>query len=393
MNIFHKLSTVFYAIILIPQLSYTEEIQLTPEVGLTQAKSFLNCFINNTPIDIPGCKLNFNSSIDKTVAQNILSNSFTQDNFRSILARNNFSDSASNTGSTDGDTLFLKFIGLAITKTSGIQNISSITFGGQLPFTRAFSTVATSQNAGPVVVFLPTLQEIVSDNSLKYGDSLSFKHVTYGFYVYNGSPNGSFFNAGGGGSATLVPQRCEAYITPCNDGGYRWGVNGQDIGKPVTSGSNIKLEFQGMLSDAYKCGFFFGGLFGWPTPDYKPMPPHNRTGFRDFPAPGNSGWGTNYSWRIYKKGVAVGDKIAKGDKIYLICFRDQVKPCYLGSTGGTELLTYLVAAGTTPPSFERDFIWIIDNVKEGAYKNSPANVRFGNGTDSPYWPAASVYQF
>lgn len=377
------MTLILLFILCLQSISSGTIVQLSPATGFSQAKAFLNCYINSTAVELEGFLPNFNSSLDKSVAQSILNDkSFSQENFLSYLARTNFSDSASQTGSTQADKLFLKFIGLAVTKTSGDTNITSISFDGPIPISSAYSSTASTQtSAKPIdkVVFLEQLNDVIPDNALKYGDGILLQHKNYGIYITadGGVLNGhqGFSNNTMPGGITGNPTNKNKFYIQTGTQKERWGDNFN--GKAVLSGHCIRLEFY--APDNTAVGFdkrFWFAFNDWKTwAEGSAVVASVSAAYARY----NALFGSRTSMIIYKyKGTYNSSTIQKGDTVYLFhapqAWWDGT-PAFLGShnksvDGFKEVFWY--RSYTKPPTFDTEYLWVVEDVYPGAYKTAPA---------------------
>ncbi len=225
--------------------------------------------------------------------------------------------------------------------------------------------------------------ENVEDNYLRYGDGIVLRHKTYGFYVSNSTygTGGAYGNWGVGTASVTNSSRF--YVQPGSTN-TRFGTG--FIGTIVTSGDPVRLE-----SFSTPGSGPFLGL----NPDNgavvsTPSPPYYLINFNASP----NGF-VNISHRIYRKGGAFGSKIRAGDEVYIQGLTTY--PAYLGSSNNVygsdkEIFYYRMpdTSSSTPPSFDTQYIWIIDTIIKDAYLNNPTNTSV---TVSTLATPAANYQF
>lgn len=259
---------------------------------------------------------------------------------------------------------------------------------------------------------------------LRYGDSTSFKHSNYGFYMQY--PSGGF-NDGGHiyGVTTLDNTNTKWYIQP----GEEPSRFGSKIGQPVRSGDFVKIEIKSVDTGAwgnqifFLCVYFNPYLGALRTPSSGSTPQYIRMSFSRGYFADNVVEGTNnYNYvpqlfRIYKVGATIGDPILLNDSIYLVTypiydtywttspFNVNKKYYYVGSSnvdysvGYKEVFGYQVTNNSQPGNLASQLTWLITDVQANDYLNASSFTQFFTPTDInltgtiAQWPSASLTQF
>ncbi len=226
--------------------------------------------------------------------------------------------------------------------------------------------------------------ELIEDFVLKFGDSILLRQKTHGLYLDWGNVGVYAFGHGDYVVGVTTPTaNSTVYVAP-GDIQTTWGSGLLET--PVSTGYSY-LKF--VLPSPYDVVGFYpyaGVSISSPTPPY----------YWIFAKKGVEAYFQSVA-RLYKKGGNPGQRIREGDEVYIVSCTDSTTPRYLGSTnlttigGYREIFNY--ESSSQPPSFDTQFIWVVEKINDKAYLNNPTNQTAITVVSVSNWPSVAACQF
>ena len=178
---------IYFLLIISTSINAATILQLSPTLALTQAKSFLNCYINKCT-QVPN--INFANQIDATTATGLIGQ-LNQSNITSLLKNVSFSASPQ-AGQINGYDQFLNFLKYV----SGVSFDSAL-ISGSSAIVNSYSTVAEKLTSDTVITD-PIMRELYPSKILST-DFIVLRNNAFNIYLQS-SP----YEVGGGHEHDLL---------------------------------------------------------------------------------------------------------------------------------------------------------------------------------------------